>query len=1160
MDSLRPMYRDWKRAFGFHDAQTDLAAEQRRLIRYANLQLIASGLPPALSEREFDFVEVAQGLLANYRQKSRLLADDLAPIDRRIETFLQSHFADVPSDTPLRLPRPTLDLHQHGLARLLSLPVGGDRFVSGYVQSYRVKNGVLHNPKHDRRTTAGTVHVTEGGLPIAGDKRAAPKVVFARLLQRACQPPRELLRLPFTADQKERAETFVSLMMRPIVCPEVPGYCCEKRMETRFFAPGSLVSNLDFVESIFGNAGDPFVPENDAALDVEHWTGHTGCVILAPHLVELTKQELGLPAWADATEQQRRDGMCWRDKLELYNDGAPFKLTCRTAAGVIVTLIADNYFGYCKKEVKTQISYAANLYGGVEEEHAGGAIAFSSSNLGEEFQAKARNYNQRTFEDVVRDYSDFVLAQPSGYGIDKDFPDLIYIPEDAEAKLDEQQITWRYDGREQSIPLLPGQVYMTPSGFKLRLEKHPAAPSWRLIGTMPEGVFCHKPCTVSGGGKSEISKSLVDYMLYGPVFVADVDRDLAQVEEIFNKDYSTRWVAGSPIHPDYSKQPSRRVLDPRRSLGSVIKLLTPSPDYTDEYNAWLDSIPNHIYALAFIIKRFQRANWEQDWRKHFHVDIVNGLAGHELKFGDRKLVGTYLRVGLQKSQAWRTYKLRQDFIAAAKIQTEDDISASVVVPGRYLSNLYCKDSADSQKFVANCEARLFQRPDDAIHRGLDKQTEADMAREDNFISNFEPLSLDDVKRMLQKVVDFDAFSPPMQRLLQSMEQSGHQYVVCSANPRRIDGQPSKNPRYLQNRPDLMKPLDKHVALRGARLYRAIPADQPVLMPVDAVLAGRRNNPPERQAGIRGLAVYGPIHYQELPELFMDYICSLTGKSPSTTGFGSEGALTKAPFNALLPAADLNAALVGYILTGLHGFTTAAGFIGPDVRVDHDISLLVPEIWCRLSPEDRDPRRLIAEGMLEPVADFEHRGEQIPARRLGYRINERFVRRYFGRLFDNPLKVFDEAMLRPETQDRDAFADGIKYIAEAHRRVALQYIDDGTLRALCPPLQVLVTIMAHGQHEGRDERHADVRAMFTRESLLASDWYRARLVAKQSRDTALWQRHVASLDAFLADGRQAAEVERLKIRQRHTLATTELGRVRDPRYLDELMGTLGAEPV
>jgi hypothetical protein len=45
---------------------------------------------------------------------------------------------------------------------------------------------------------------------------------------------------------------------------------------------------------------------------------------------------------------------------------------------------------------------------------------------------------------------------------------------------------------------------------------------------------------------------------------------------------------------------------------------------------------------------------------------------------------------------------------------------------------------------------------------------------------------------------------------------------------------------------------------------------------------------------------------------MDFICSLTGKSPSTTGAGSEGALTKAPFNALRPTVDLNNALVSYI--------------------------------------------------------------------------------------------------------------------------------------------------------------------------------------------------------------------------------------------------------
>jgi hypothetical protein len=193
------------------------------------------------------------------------------------------------------------------------------------------------------------------------------------------------MRLPFTANQEEKAEVFASLLIRPIVVPEVPGVTKEKSMEIRFFAPGNLISNLDFVESIFGNAGDPFLPENDSALNAEDWTGHTGCVILATHLIYLRKKDLGLPHYDQASERQRRDGMCWKNADELYNDGKAFKITARDKRGVVVTIIADNYFGYCKKEVKTQISYSANLFGLCEEEHAGGALAFPSYDLGERF-------------------------------------------------------------------------------------------------------------------------------------------------------------------------------------------------------------------------------------------------------------------------------------------------------------------------------------------------------------------------------------------------------------------------------------------------------------------------------------------------------------------------------------------------------------------------------------------------------------------------------------------------------------------------------------------------------------------------------------------------------------------------------------------------------
>jgi hypothetical protein len=73
--------------------------------------------------------------------------------------------------------------------------------------------------------------------------------------------------MPHLKDQigfTNNGPAFLSLLLRPKVCPEVPGIQPGLTMETRFFAPGSMVSNLDFVESVFGNAGDPYLPENDA--------------------------------------------------------------------------------------------------------------------------------------------------------------------------------------------------------------------------------------------------------------------------------------------------------------------------------------------------------------------------------------------------------------------------------------------------------------------------------------------------------------------------------------------------------------------------------------------------------------------------------------------------------------------------------------------------------------------------------------------------------------------------------------------------------------------------------------------------------------------------------------------------------------------------------
>ena len=1140
-------------------------AAESAIVKYLNLKLAALNLPTVGTEGDADFQDVAGAFLSHFRETMRLLTNYLCPADQRIQNFLDRYLADAGGAT--KLPGITLALDRAGGARALSLPPRRDEFVSDIVRSYRVKQGVLHNPKSDRRTTKGIFHVAEGGLPIPDDKEAVPKQTFARMLAAALTPPAEFMRLPFTQGQPQEAACFVSLMLRPIVCPKVPGVTSQKSLEIRFFAPGALVSNLDLVESIFGNAGDPYLPENDAALDVRHWTGHTGCVILAPHLIALTKKSLGLPHVDQATDRQRRDGMCWKSEIDLYNGGNAFKLTARDASGVIVTIIADNYYGYCKKEVKTQISFAANLFGACEEEHAGGALVFPSYDLGEDFSGHLHVPRlDHNYGSVIATYADRMTPQPDGYAIDKQYPDIIYVSENVRFDLLQQKVSWPFVGEkgeagEKSMRLLQGRTYVRPSGYKVHMEKPPGGRGWRLIGTVAEPTFCHKPCTVSGGGKSEISKPITDAIIAGPVFVADFDADFDRVAALIVRDYADRFE-----NPEKRKDASRPILSAARSLGSVIQLLTPHPrQYTQQYNDWLKAIPQYIKELVFVVKRYYKPEWGENWREHFAVDIINGKPGNELKCDNRKLVTNYLRVGYDHDGSWRTFGLRKDFQPAVKLQMEDDISASIVVAANRLPGLSKQYSNPSVKFVVNSETLLFQRPDDAIHRGYDKRTELDFSEEGNFFSNYEPLAANTAEGMMEDSIGFDQYTEPMRRLIKSVAQAhaagnGCGYFVSPANPRMVDGKPSKNPRYLQKRNDLINPRETYLAEMAIRLHRQIPPDQPVLTPVNAVLPGRRNNPPEPAAGIRALAVHNPIHYMDLPELFMEIICSMTGKSPSTTGAGSEGALTKGPFNALPPIIDLNNALVSYVLCESDVFITAAGFVGPQVRVDHDVSLLVPEIWCRMTVHERSPEFLIRNKDLEKCDDFDHEGRTVLASRLGYRITRQFVNTYFSRVFNHPHAVLTDEMLRPELQDMAAFVEGVDNIIATQQRVARAYFADGSIEWACPPLYALLHIMRDGNFNNMGPEHAEFRRLFTREYLLKSDWYAQRLAAKQRIDARVWQQHVEALEAFLVRPGYADEAERLAVRGTLARAREALKEVQSAEYLATLDGSLGADPL
>jgi phosphoenolpyruvate carboxykinase (diphosphate) len=1122
------------------------------LARYVKLKLLALGEPVSDSSADSEFVDVTRPLLRNHFEKDALLGWPLCSVDRRIQSYLDGYLAEVCPNGAPRLPRKTLVLDRPGLGRVLSLPVQGQQLASPFLTSYRVEQGVLHNPKSDRRTTKGVFHVAEGGLPVPVDKQAVPKRTFALLLEAALQPSAEVMALPYTAGDAEQARVFVSLLLRPIVCPAT-AHEPHKTMEIRFFAPGSLVSNLDFVESIFGNAGDPFLPENDAGLDPRAWTGHTGCVILAPHLVGMKKVELGLPHYDQASERQRRDGMCYRDESEPYNDGNAFKITCRDERGVIVTIIADNYYGYCKKEVKTQISYAANLFGSCEEEHAGGVLAFPSYVLGLTFQATAGLELQPTsFAQALELLGPRARPMPEGHAVDTRYDDIFYVPDDAVFSVADGTVRFGQGERAHALKLTPERVFVLPSGYRVRLEKHPHGPYFRLVGTRAEGVLCHKPCTVSGGGKSEISKPLTPMIQPAPVFVKDFEHDFARVAEILKQDFS-----GCFKRPPADGRATRSLLGAERSLGSVVKLLTPSSDYTDEHNAWLRALPQTIRELVFIVKRLYRPEWGDDIQSHFSVDSVNGYAGHELRFDKQRLLTNQLRVGFEPGgNAWRMFKLRPDFHPCEKVQMEDDITASVIVPRSQVPGVSPGFAHESLKVVTNCEEYLFQRPDDAVHRGFDGQAEADLSTPGTFITNFEPLSGDDAQKLVDRVAELEAFTPPMRQLLTGFARAPHAgYVVSSAHPRMVDGKPSKNPRYLQRRPDRVQHREAYLGEVVTRLNGRIAVDEPRLDVVHAVLAGRRANRAQPEIGLPPLAVFGPLHYQELPELFMDFLSSLTGKSPSTTGFGSEGALTKGPFNALWPVVDVNNALVSAILTGYGGFTSVAGQLGPRYRVDHDVSMLVPELWCRMSEREREPGYLIEHGYLEKVQDFELEGRRVLAGRLGYRITPRFVEHFLGRLFQTPNAVFSEDMLRPELQGIAPYAAGIDAIVETQTRVARSYFEDGSVEAACPPLLALLHVMAHGHYRGVGIEQPELRAMFTREALVKSEWYRERLATKQHRELELFQRHAVTLDARL----RVLEAPADELVARRLFVSRRLEHVGRPAYLDELVGTLGADP-
>jgi hypothetical protein len=1124
--------------------------------------------------------------------------------ETKINKFLQVFFRGTSVLSKLILPK-SINLNYRGTAELASLPEDGQVFENSVVTSYRLFNGqgILHKPIKDKRTTAGIFHVAEGGFLIPDDKKGVPPETSARLVAAALNPgwrPGDTGELDSAADLMKlpwdnQTQAMVSCTIRPVVSPKIEGVTDSKYMEIQVYAPAGLTANVDFLQKVFTEPGtDAF---KDAGLDIERFSGHSGCIIFAPHLIHLTKKELGLPHYDQASERQKADKMCYKNEDEKYNDGNAFKLCIRDASGQYVMLVADNYFGYGKKGVKDILSYVANLTG-KQEIHAGGAIVYPRNDLGDKFIPTSTAYQNKeppSINSALSLLSDQVEITECGesrpFAKHKEFHNLLFIPEGAVFDKIQGKITWD----QMTLPLEEGVIYGLPSGYRVELirdissSKNSTTMLWRLIGTDPEGVVFHKPDSVSGAGKSEISKPLQDAMRRGLFIISDLEKSLERIRKLSEVTWEGRFKHGKEPGSRNAVITARKIFDEGRILASLIKLLTKSENFTAYHNLLLDSIHPETKELIYLMKQlYNNAMPLEEFFSRFSVDKVNGRSSSVLKYNGEEVSVDQIRVGTEDKETSRYFTVNPSFAPSKKYIREDDISMGANILTAKVKGWLgraVKELNNTVVFIVqNIERALFQRPDDAHVPGYDKIAERDFARRGGFYTNYEPLPLAKAAELASNKIGLSKYTQPVQQIIENAAAAhsrGEQgYFVIPSHRRIVDGQPTANPRYLQIRPDLLVEDEIQISNLLTKLRRELSYDSPFISPVDLVVPGRRLNKEDRSEGktIRSLAVMAPIHYQEFPEYLAELFTSLTGKSPSTTGSRSfERARTKGPFNSLPGLIDIEDAMVSMILSGKQSFISAAGYVGPKYKVDHDITLLMTEMFGRLLPHERSVEYFIEKGWLEKIADYEgtiqviredRTAEQtviIPASILGWRLSTTGRDYLLGTTFSDPEAVVPDDMLFPETQiGNTEFSDGILNIFEAQCDIATEYFADGSVEYAAKPIKALLHIMKDGYYDDPEsgqkwKRDTEAfRKLFSKEAILESDWYNERLKTAQFVEVHTLKNRLEYLENLEQNPDSARQSQDGNIEIATLIAAVQenLEAVSAANYIDSLRGTPG----
>ena len=252
------------------------------------------------------------------RELSRRLADRLPRWTSGCRAFSMTTWpACRTSPTCLAAPWPSTCPGWRGT---LSLPVDTDHYASELITSYRLANGVLHNPRNDRRTTVGSSGLAEGGLPIPDDKLAVPRETFAFLPAPRYRPQS----LCWSCRSRPRSRSGRRALSR-CCCVRWSSSACRAGRGSGGWRPGSSCPA----------AWSPISTSRRRHLrqcrrspmcrrTIRRSTRCTGPGIPAwssshPTWCQATKASFGPPHRDKATDRQIRDGMCWTDPAERYN-------------------------------------------------------------------------------------------------------------------------------------------------------------------------------------------------------------------------------------------------------------------------------------------------------------------------------------------------------------------------------------------------------------------------------------------------------------------------------------------------------------------------------------------------------------------------------------------------------------------------------------------------------------------------------------------------------------------------------------------------------------------------------------------------------------------------------------------------------------------------